>query len=141
MATTQTLGPLHFEDLEPKRFEDLARQLIYDFKPWRKLEATGRAGSDDGFDARGYEMLAAETSVAVPSYSSESAGDVEETNADQALAVGADDKLWLLQCKRERAIGPTKLLGYLDDIVLAEGDRPCGTFQRELRQRRLRQNL
>lgn len=50
-AVTPTLGPLHFEDLEPKRFEDLARQLIYDYKPWRKLEASGRAGSDDGFDA------------------------------------------------------------------------------------------
>ena len=52
----RTTGPLHFEDLEPRRFEDLARQLIYDFRPWRSLEATGRAGSDEGFDARGMEI-------------------------------------------------------------------------------------
>jgi hypothetical protein len=26
---TRTTGPLHFEDLEPHRFEDLVRRLIY----------------------------------------------------------------------------------------------------------------
>ena len=58
-TVTKTLGPLHFDDLEPKRFKDLARQLVYDFRIWRRLEATGRAGSDDGFDARGYQSSAA----------------------------------------------------------------------------------
>lgn len=32
MATSRTIGPLHFEDLDPKRFEDLIRQLAYEFK-------------------------------------------------------------------------------------------------------------
>lgn len=32
---TRTMNPLPFQDLEPKRFEDLVRQLAYDFKPWR----------------------------------------------------------------------------------------------------------
>jgi hypothetical protein len=54
--SSQTINPLHFEDLEPYRFEDLVRQLIYDFKPWHTLEATGRSGSDDGFDVRGLEL-------------------------------------------------------------------------------------
>lgn len=54
-ATTRTYGPLHLEDLEPHRFEDLVRQLLYDFRSWSQLEATGRTGSDDGFDARGRE--------------------------------------------------------------------------------------
>lgn len=39
--TTKTLNPIHFEDLEPHRFEDLIRQLLYDFKNWKSLEATG----------------------------------------------------------------------------------------------------
>ena len=26
-------------------------------RPWRKLEATGRSGSDEGFDARGWEIV------------------------------------------------------------------------------------
>ena len=30
-TTTRTLGPLHYEDLEPHRFEDLVRSLLYDF--------------------------------------------------------------------------------------------------------------
>ena len=52
----RTFAPLHFEDLEPRRFEYLVRQLVYDFRQWRMLEATGRAGSDDGFDARGFKI-------------------------------------------------------------------------------------
>ena len=54
---TKTLNPLHFEDLEPHRFEDLVRQIIYDFKEWSLLEPTGRLGSDDGYDARGFEII------------------------------------------------------------------------------------
>jgi hypothetical protein len=38
-APTRVTSPLHFEDLEPHRFEDLVRRLIYDFRPWRYLEA------------------------------------------------------------------------------------------------------
>ena len=54
--TTRTLNPLPFNALEPKRFEDLVRQLAYDFRRWRMLEATGRTGSDEGYDARGFEI-------------------------------------------------------------------------------------
>ena len=39
VTTTRTIGPLHLEDLEPHRFEDLIRQLLYDFRPWNRLEA------------------------------------------------------------------------------------------------------
>jgi len=39
---SRTLNPIHFEDLEPHRFEDLIRQLIYDYRDWTSLEATGR---------------------------------------------------------------------------------------------------
>lgn len=35
---SKTVGPLHFEDLEPHRFEDLVRQLVYDLKDWGKIE-------------------------------------------------------------------------------------------------------
>lgn len=54
---TRTLGPIHFEDLDPHRFEDLVHQLIYDFKQWQSIESTGRGGADDGFDVRAYEVL------------------------------------------------------------------------------------
>jgi hypothetical protein len=32
---TRTFASIHFEDLEPHRFEDLIRQLIYDYKDWQ----------------------------------------------------------------------------------------------------------
>ena len=36
--------------LDPHRFEDLIRELIYDFRDWQSIEATGRSGGDAGFD-------------------------------------------------------------------------------------------
>ncbi|PZO07993.1 MAG: hypothetical protein DCF27_09505 [Lysobacteraceae bacterium] len=112
MAVTRTIGPLHFEDLEPKRFEDLTRQLIYDFKDWQRLEATGRAGSDDGFDARGYEVRPPEDSA-------------EDRDPIDPSGTG-EHRLWLVQCKRERTIGPTKLAGYFSDTKLGIGEKLHG---------------
>jgi hypothetical protein len=111
VATTRTIGPLHLEDLEPHRFEDLVRQLIYDFRNWRSLEATGRAGSDDGFDARAAEIIA-ETSERETT---------SEDDEERASAESAADRIWLVQCKREKTINPKKLIRYLDDIP--EGER------------------
>lgn len=120
MVTTRTIGPLHFEDLDPKRFEDLVRQLAYEFKPWRRLEATGRSGGDNGFDARGYEIVANEGQ---PSASAE---EVESAEERSTLDEGIDDRLWLIQCKRERAIGPRALVKYLDDTVLGPEEKLYG---------------
>jgi Restriction endonuclease len=110
MPVTRTLGPLHFEDLDPKRFEDLVRQLTYDFKLWRRLEATGRAGSDDGFDARGFEI-----NSLVPV-------DDETVDFEEPAREITDDLLWLIQCKRERSIGPKALTAYLSDIKLIDSE-------------------
>ncbi len=66
-SPTRTIAPLHLEDLEPHRFEDLIRQLLYDFRPWRQLEATDRSGTDQGFDARGWEIVPAEEGAALSS--------------------------------------------------------------------------
>lgn len=120
MATTRTIGPLHFEDLDPKRFEDLVRQLVYEFKPWRRLEATGRSGSDDGFDVRGYEIVAKEAQL--PALGEEG----ETIEEGSILNESIDDRLWLIQCKRERAIGPKALVGYLDDTVLSPDEKLHG---------------
>lgn len=55
VSVSKTLGPIHFEDLEPKRFESMVRGLLYDFRDWNKMESTGIAGSDEGFDIRAWE--------------------------------------------------------------------------------------
>lgn len=104
MPITRTLNPLPFEHLEPKRFEDLVRQLVYDFRTWRMLEATGRSGADEGFDARAIE-------IAPSSASAENESDVEMDDLDVAT-----ERMWLIQCKREKEIGPSKVVQHLEAI-------------------------
>ena len=98
---TKSTNPIHFEDLEPHRFEDLVRQIVYDFREWNLLEATGRLGSDDGFDARGWETQ---------SYA-------ENEDEDDKEEKVVKSNLWLIQCKREKNISPSKMSTYLDDIL------------------------
>ncbi len=105
-VTTRTIGPLHLEDLEPHRFEDLIRQLLYDFRDWNQLEATGRTGSDDGFDVRGIEGRKAV----------EVTDDEQLEELSESGDFGRETRQWLIQCKREKSIGPKKLVGYVDDI-------------------------
>src|SRR5271155_5531042 len=100
---TRTYAPIHFSDLDPHRFEDLIRELIYDFRDWQSIEATGRSGSDHGYDIRAYEKVRVETS---PDPS-------EEEDAEPHPMEG---NLWMIQCKREKAIGPTALRSYLDEV-------------------------
>ena len=112
--TTQTLGPLHLEDLEAHRFEDLVRQLLYDFRAWRQLEATGRSGTDEGFDVRGWEIFRSE---------SEPDTEIMETEGEDDIVSLSpiEDRLWLIQCKREKSIGPSNLIKYLN-IIAMEGE-------------------
>jgi hypothetical protein len=102
MRVTKTINPLHFEDLEPHRFEDLVRQLIYDFREWQSLEATGRSGSDDGFDVRGLEgnMVLEESSQ----------------EDEENLTSNVEQRIWLIQCKRCKKIGPKDIERYIDEI-------------------------
>jgi hypothetical protein len=102
-SNTDHSRALHFEDLKPHRFEDLVRQLIYDFRPWQQLEGTGRLGADEGFDVRGYERVEQLEIGDDPD-------DLDEPAADTS------DRIWLIQCKREKTIGPKKLESYLDAL-------------------------
>lgn len=108
--TTKTLNPLHFEDLEPHRFEDLIRQLAYDFREWSNLEATGRSGGDDGFDIRGREVIGMSE---------------DETEQDDIVA---QERIWLIQCKREKTITPKKLTGYAHDVLLDQSEPIYGVI-------------
>jgi hypothetical protein len=70
-----------------------------------QLEATGRASSDDGFDARGFEITDFDEDT-----SSAENDDVE------ALPKSVSDRLWLIQYKREKSLTPAKIKKHLDDI-------------------------
>jgi hypothetical protein len=103
-AVTKTLGPIHFEDLEPHRFEDLVRELIYDCKDWQTIEATGRSGSDEGFDIRAYERAIADS------------GEPTEEGEDADGPHPMEGNRWMIQGKREKEIGPAKLRAILGDV-------------------------
>ncbi|WP_221090914.1 restriction endonuclease [Deinococcus aquaedulcis] len=107
---TRTLNPLHFEDLEPHRFEDLVRQLAYDFRSWASIEATGRGGADDGIDIRAFEQ----GRTPLP----------EESDDDDPPLV-SPGRQWIIQCKREKCIGPTQVRRYVEESVQGP-DMPYG---------------
>lgn len=48
-----TTNRLHFEDLEPRRFEELGYQLLYRLHKWNRLDHTGVCGNDGGIDMYG----------------------------------------------------------------------------------------
>lgn len=100
---SRTFGPIHFEDLDPHRFEDLLRELIYDFRDWQSIEATGKSGSDEGFDIRAYEKV----ETAPPTIDDE-----EQIEPSHPM----EGNLWMIQAKREKEIGPKRLEKILDDI-------------------------
>lgn len=43
LHATRTFAPLQFEALEPHRFEDLVRDLIYDFRDWQTMRLRAAA--------------------------------------------------------------------------------------------------
>lgn len=115
MGIAKTLGPLHFEDLEPHRFEDLVRELIYDFKDWQSIEATGRGGSDDGFDIRGYERASA----------ADRGLEDRESDEDEDEPHPMEGNLWMFQCKREAKLGPGEVSKIIRECIKA-GSPPYG---------------
>ena len=105
---TRTLHPLPFEHLEPRRFEDLVRQLAYEFRNWRALEATGRSGRDEGYDIRGWEV--------VPEIDAPPQIDDNDSEEPITYTPPESDREWLFQCKRTQRIGPKKLENFLNEI-------------------------
>ncbi|MET4143119.1 hypothetical protein [Pedobacter sp. UYP1] len=108
---TRTLGQIHFEDLEPHRFEDLVRQLIYDYKDWQSIEATGRGGADDGYDIRAYEKHV----------------EILQNSDDEITEPlpPMEGRRWMIQCKREKEIGAAKVKKIIDEGV-NPADAPYG---------------
>jgi hypothetical protein len=102
---TRTVNPLHFEDLEPHRFEDLVRQLIYDFRDWYRLEAGGRSGKDGGVDIRGIERVVEPVEVLD-----------EEDSTVVARDSSVTEHLWIIQCKRHQNMGPRRV----EQVIMAD---------------------
>jgi hypothetical protein len=99
---TRTYAPIHFEDLDPHRFEDMIHQLVYDFRDWQSIEATGRSGDDAGFDVRAYEK----------------ARPVEPLDDDDPAETThpMSGPLWMIQGKREKTLSPSDIRKILADV-------------------------
>ena len=110
---TRTLNPLHFEEPGAASVEDLIRQLAYDFRPWKRLEPTGRLGADDGIDIRGVEAALVEVSDVAE-------GDEEDDRP------GTIERLWTIQCKREKSVHPADIKKIIDEAIPDGGQAPYG---------------
>ena len=81
------------------------RELAYDFKDWQSIEATGRGGSDDGFDIRAYERISDVTTES------------DEYDSGEETAHPMEGRVWMFQCKREKEIGPARVASIISDGV------------------------
>lgn len=88
MKVTRTTNRLHFEDLDPQRFEDLALALVYRLNRWIDINHYGRSGGDEGIDINAVEEL--------------------ENNTTRS---------WFIQCKRYKRITKRELKEIIDRII------------------------
>ena len=109
----RTINQLHFEDLEPRRFEDLVRQLAYGFRDWIALEPLGRSGADEGIDIRGIEP--------VPARRLDNVTGEEPDEGDMS-----EQRVWFIQCKREKVFGPAKARAVALAALAGALDPPFG---------------
>lgn len=117
-SATRTINPLHFEDIEPHRFEDLIRQLAYSFRRWGRLEATGRLGQDQGTDIRGIEFVLSDDALR-----QQTDGDEE---IDEVAQPVLETREWRIQCKRYQAISQKLMREVVREAVPDPSDPPYG---------------
>lgn len=90
---TRTINQLHFEDLDPIRFEELILLIVYRMKKWDKLDHFGKRGPDKGIDIRAVEILENE-----------------------------ENKTYYFQCKRYQKMNNSTIRKIIDDY-LVKNDR------------------
>lgn len=60
---TRTTNQLHFEDLDPIRFEELILAMAYKWRRWESINHFGKLGSDDGIDIEATENIVWDKSI------------------------------------------------------------------------------
>src|SRR5262249_16046892 len=108
---TRTFAPLQFEALEPHRFEDLVRDLMYDYRDWLSIEATGRGGGDDSYDIRAFERDTVRLA--------------QDEDGEEEPIADLGGRPWMIQCKREKQLGPGRVKAIVEDAVKKD-DPPYG---------------
>jgi hypothetical protein len=105
----RTINQLHFEDLEPHRFEISSASSFTD-------SATGWVSNRSGIDIRGIERVR-------PTFGSAPA----EADEDLDLDPG-EHRTWFIQCKREKAFGPAKARAVAAAALAGASEPPFGTL-------------
>jgi len=127
MAKVQrTINPLHFEDLEPHRFEDLIRQLAYAYRPWRYLDATGKLGRDGGTDIRGIEVTAGAVTTSDATADAAIADDADANDAAEGFESVDYEREWRISCKRYKELGPTLMRDVVAETLIDLDSPPYG---------------
>jgi len=85
---TRTTNRLHFDDLDPRRFEDLGVGLVYRLRRWLAINHYGRSGTDEGIDIHAVEDL--------------------ENGARRR---------WFIQCKRYQKLAKAELRAIVDSAL------------------------
>lgn len=111
---SRTYNPIHFEDLEPHRSEDMVRQLIYDFRDWADIQAVGRSGADKGVDIRAIEQ--------VPSAVAYEPTDDEDEEPE--IYPQGERRVWNFQCKRYNQMGPKKVASVVNEDLNQQTEAP-----------------
>lgn len=119
-TATRTVNPLHFEDIEPHRFEDLIRQLAHGFRRWGRLEATGRLGQDEGTDIRGIEFVTPDDARRL-----QVTGDDGDEDYDD-VTPPVEMREWRIQCKRYKVIGQKLMREVVREAVPDPANPPYG---------------
>ena len=88
VMTTKTINQLHFDDLDPIRFEELILSMVYRMRRWEKLDHFGKKGSDDGIDIRAVEKLE-----------------------------NGKENVWHFQCKRYQRLTNSQIKNIINDYI------------------------
>jgi hypothetical protein len=70
----------------------------------KTIKATGRGGTDDGFDIRAFEK----------SYRDES-DILDESEIEEVRPM--DGNQWMIQCKREQSLGPIRIRSIINENI------------------------
>ena len=122
-----TTNRLHFEDLEPRRFEELGYQLLHRLYKWERLDHTGVCGNDGGIDLYGITKEGVHCYCQVKRYQKLSQSDIKNIYS----TIAENNKTGLEPNSKFILICACDLSKQVLDVAYEEGDK-CGFKSVEL---------
>lgn len=111
--TAEIAGPIGIDELDPLRFVDLVRQIVYGFRPWHQLEHTRVSVTEAGFAIRAVEAYL------------DPRKDHPVGSLDDAAELEPELRVWNVRCTTQGRIGP-KTADEIAPELIEEGETPYG---------------